>query len=65
MATQNDSGGLVDRRSLSELVATSVGGSRAPLNARTQLANNKRRKELEKREEKRLKELLAKRRKKR
>lgn len=64
MATENDSGGLVDRRSLRELLETSVGGSRAPMNARSQLANTREaRRRLEK-EVKRLKKLKAKARKK-
>lgn len=60
MATKDDSGGLVDRRSLRELIETSVGGRRAPLDAGAQLANTRRRRRLEEREKKRLKALLAK-----
>lgn len=56
MATTNDSGGLVDRRSLRELKETGVGGKRAPRNARKQLANSRRRKALEDREAKRLRD---------
>lgn len=41
MATKNDSGGLVDRRSLRELEETGVGGKRAPMSAKKQLANTK------------------------
>lgn len=62
MATANDSGGLVDRRSLRELAETAVGGSKAPLDAKKQLANTKLLRKRLKREKKRLDDLLAKRR---
>lgn len=60
MATQEDSG-LVDRRSIRELIETSVGGARAPLNAKAQLRNQRRLDALRKKEQKRLKMLLKKR----
>ena len=41
MATANDSGGLVDRRSIRELEETGVGGKKAPMSAKKQLANTK------------------------
>lgn len=62
MATANDSGGLVDRRSLRELAETAVGGQKAPLDAKKQLANTKLLRKRLKREKKRLDDLLAKRR---
>ena len=59
MATKDDSGGLVDRRSMRELKETSVGGKRAPLSARKQLeAGKKLRKMLE--QEKKRREALKK-----
>jgi len=54
MATENDSGGLVDRRSIRELEETSVGGKNAPRDARKQLENTKRLRQRMQRMEKRL-----------
>ena len=62
MATKDDSGGLVDRRSMREIEEAAVGGKNAPLSARQQLKNSKRVKFLRDREKKRLKKLLAERR---
>lgn len=59
MATENDSGGLVDRRSLRELAAQAVGGRDAPLSAKAQLKNTKKLRKLGAEEKKRLKKLLA------
>lgn len=58
MATANDSGGLVDRRSLRELAETAVGGSKAPMDAKKQLANTKLLRKRMQREKKRLDDLL-------
>ena len=55
MATKEDSG-LVDRRSIRDLEETSVGGSRAPRNAKAQLANTR---ELRRRLEKEKKRIAA------
>lgn len=63
MATNEDSG-LVDRRSMREIEEQAVGGKKAPMSARAQLKNSKRLKFLRQREEKRLKKLLAERRRK-
>lgn len=41
MATEDDSGGLVDRRSIRELIETGVGGKRAPRSAKSQIANTR------------------------
>jgi hypothetical protein len=41
VATKDDSGGLMDRRSIRELIETKVGGKKAPRSAKAQLANSK------------------------
>jgi hypothetical protein len=56
MATANDSGGLVDRRSVRELEEKGVGGKKAPLSAKKQLANTKRARKMMDQEAKRLKD---------
>lgn len=51
MATTNDSGGLVDRRSLREVAEQAVGGSKAPISAKEQLANTARKRQMQERQD--------------
>lgn len=54
MATEDDSGGLVDRRSVREIVEAGVGGKNAPRSAKAQIANTRLARKLIDRDNKRI-----------